>query len=209
MRLCNYKFLKSFLLLLFVACLQVSARGLAQNITLSLKNASILTVLDAIEKQTGHSFIYDKKLVQKIGNVSIEADNQSLDTVLAILFRNKAIDFKVSGNYIVLSSKTNHPVVESITNGANSRIPILVRDTIRGKVTDSTGKPLSGATVRVKGQKSVVLTDADGNYAIVKTISGNAFLEFSYVGYASRQVSLNNRTTLTIQLSEEAAIRKA
>lgn len=71
--------------------------------------------------------------------------------------------------------------------------------TITGKVSDENGAPLLGATVAVKGTTKGTLTDIDGNYSI--SVSADAVLVFSYVGYLTQEIAVgtNNVLDLTLQ----------
>ena len=74
--------------------------------------------------------------------------------------------------------------------------------TISGKVTDENGKGLFGVTVTVKGSKgssSSAVTGEDGSYRIT-TSPGKKIAEFSYVGYASQAVSIDNRSVINISM---------
>ena len=74
---------------------------------------------------------------------------------------------------------------------------------VKGQVVDQDGEPLIGATVRVKGVQSGVVTDFDGNFEI--SAAGNATLVISYVGYKDREVAVRNRAILeAIQLESDA-----
>ena len=74
---------------------------------------------------------------------------------------------------------------------------------VKGQVVDQDGEPLIGATVRVKGVQSGVVTDIDGNFEI--SAAGNATLVISYVGYKDREVAVRNRAILeVIQLESDA-----
>lgn len=63
--------------------------------------------------------------------------------------------------------------------------------TIRGKVTGSDGAALVGATVKVKGAATSVLTDDGGNFSIAVSKT-NATLIVSYVGYRDKEVAVKN-----------------
>ena len=74
---------------------------------------------------------------------------------------------------------------------------------VKGQVVDQDGEPLIGATVRVKGVQSGVVTDIDGNFEI--SAAGNATLVISYVGYKDREVAVRNRAILeAIQLESDS-----
>ena len=74
--------------------------------------------------------------------------------------------------------------------------------TVRGKVTDSSGEPIIGATVMLSGNQTVgALTDMDGNYSI--NVPSNSSLIFSCVGYATQTVPVSGRTTVDVMMPED------
>lgn len=75
--------------------------------------------------------------------------------------------------------------------------------TVKGKVTDSRGEPVIGATVMLSSNQTVgALTDMDGAYSI--TVPSNSTLSFSCVGFASQDVNVEGRSVIDIVLSEDA-----
>ncbi|RDC56411.1 TonB-dependent receptor [Pedobacter chinensis] len=61
---------------------------------------------------------------------------------------------------------------------------------ISGTVTDKkTGETLIGVSVKIKGTNKGVSTDVDGHYTLQAMANGNYILEFSYVGYQTKEVS--------------------
>jgi TonB-linked SusC/RagA family outer membrane protein len=74
--------------------------------------------------------------------------------------------------------------------------------TVSGKVTDADGgDALPGVAVRVKNTTQGTVTDMDGNYRI-DLPAGDATLQFTFVGYADREVAVGNRSVVDVQLSE-------
>ncbi len=73
--------------------------------------------------------------------------------------------------------------------------------TVRGKVT-SGETALSSVTIQVKGTKTATQTDKNGDYSI--SVSANASLIFTSVGYADREVKINNQTSINVQLEPSA-----
>jgi hypothetical protein len=69
---------------------------------------------------------------------------------------------------------------------------------ITGKVIGDDGTSLPGVAVTIKGTTKGTNTDADGNFRI--SVSSNASLVFSYVGYKSEEVAVGNQTSLKISL---------
>ncbi|MCC9136683.1 SusC/RagA family TonB-linked outer membrane protein [Pontibacter silvestris] len=76
--------------------------------------------------------------------------------------------------------------------------------TVTGRVTDAeTGTGLPGVTVVLKGTTTAAPTGADGNYTI-NVSDGTGTLVFSYIGYESQEVPINNRSTIDVQLGTDA-----
>ncbi|MFM7359060.1 MAG: carboxypeptidase regulatory-like domain-containing protein, partial [Sediminibacterium sp.] len=76
--------------------------------------------------------------------------------------------------------------------------------TITGRVTDEKGVPLSGATVFVN-DRLAKQTDSDGGYSIVVP-GGTTKFTVSYIGFASREVDLGNKTQVNVALLLEDKI---
>lgn len=74
--------------------------------------------------------------------------------------------------------------------------------TVKGVVKDKQGMPLPGVSVKLKGSTTAVSTGATGTYAI--TAPANGTLIFSNIGFTSREVAVNNKTQIDIDLLEEA-----
>ncbi|TFH39514.1 MAG: TonB-dependent receptor [Bacteroidia bacterium] len=73
---------------------------------------------------------------------------------------------------------------------------------ITGKVTEeSTGQPMPGVTIQIKGTSQGTATDLDGSYSIQVT-GPDAVLEFSFVGYAQQEITVGNKTTIDVTMVE-------
>ena len=74
--------------------------------------------------------------------------------------------------------------------------------TVRGKVTDSRGEPVIGATVMLSSNQTVgTQTDLSGNYSI--SVPSSASLIYSCVGYATQTVAVAGRSVIDIVLAED------
>ncbi|WP_316837343.1 TonB-dependent receptor [Pedobacter nutrimenti] len=76
---------------------------------------------------------------------------------------------------------------------------------IQGIVTDSIGKPLPGVTVHVKKTTLGIITNTDGYY-VINVANDQAVLIFSAVGYITKEVPVNNKLNINIQLLEDKKI---
>ena len=75
---------------------------------------------------------------------------------------------------------------------------------VSGTVTSSEDNmPLPGVSIILKGTTSGVSTDFDGKYSI-NVPNGNGTLIFSYIGFESREASINRQPTINISLETDA-----
>ena len=82
-------------------------------------------------------------------------------------------------------------------------VGMVKAQTVTGNVSDELG-PLVGANVLVKGTTNGAQTDFDGNFTL-DGVEGSATLVFSYVGYKSQEVKVNNRSTVDVVMQEDAS----
>ncbi len=73
---------------------------------------------------------------------------------------------------------------------------------VSGKVTDENGMPLLGVNVIVKDQTRGTTTDYDGNFTIQNLSSGDV-LQFSYLGFVPREVTVSEQESLNIVLETD------
>jgi TonB-dependent starch-binding outer membrane protein SusC len=75
---------------------------------------------------------------------------------------------------------------------------------VTGTVTSSEdGSPIPYATILVQGQRGVgATTDLDGNYTI-ESISPDAVLVFSYIGFITQEIAVNNRGRIDVVMQPD------
>ena len=71
---------------------------------------------------------------------------------------------------------------------------------VKGVVTDPSGEPIIGATVKAAGSKLGVVTDLDGKFSI--DAAPDAALTITYVGMETKTVKAQAGKTLTITLKD-------
>ncbi len=75
--------------------------------------------------------------------------------------------------------------------------------TIEGKVMDENSEPVPGVNVLVKGTAQGTITDLDGQYRLNVGDDVETLL-FSYVGYETQEVDINNQSTINVNLAVDA-----
>lgn len=78
---------------------------------------------------------------------------------------------------------------------------ISAQSLVKGLVSDESGEPVIGATVRVLGTNDGTVTDLDGRFQV--TAKSNAQLSISYIGYVTQKVNVGGRTNIAITLKSE------
>jgi len=72
---------------------------------------------------------------------------------------------------------------------------------LTGKVTDQTGEPIIGASIKVKGTNSGTVTDVSGTFRLNGT--GKGTIVISYIGYQTQEISVNGQSNVLVQLKED------
>lgn len=189
------KFTAIFLL---VACLQVSASGFGQKVTISEKHASLQKIFKEINKQTGFQFLFNDKLIKSVGKIDIKVANASVQEVLTECLKGQPLTFTITGNAIAIKPK--EPEVQKAENSK-----VVNSIDISGIVKDERGEPIQSVSVVVPGTPLGGMTNEKGAYSI-RGVPENASLVFSYIGYQSQTLPINGRNvinvTLKVQLSQ-------
>ncbi|MCX2739988.1 SusC/RagA family TonB-linked outer membrane protein [Pontibacter anaerobius] len=98
-------------------------------------------------------------------------------------------------------------VTSSVTAGSATGLRPLPMEaaqaiTLIGKVTDENGSGLPGVTVVLKGTTKGTTTDVEGNFSLAVP-DGNGTLVFSFIGYTSKEVTINNQSTFSVSLAPD------
>ncbi|MDP2335781.1 MAG: TonB-dependent receptor [Bacteroidota bacterium] len=185
--------MRTTLFILFVTISQAFALGTySQNtrLSLNLKNATIKDVLQVIENKSEFYFMYDATKVNVEQKVDIASNNMLVTEILDRVFREAGITYEISNRLIALnSSNTAIPVSENIQK-------------ITGKITDSSGSPLPGVSVVVKGTTNGTITDTNGIYSL-SNIPENATLQFSFVGMKMQEIKVEGKATVNVKMEDE------
>ena len=82
---------------------------------------------------------------------------------------------------------------------------LQAQNVISGTVNGTDGSPVPGVNILQKGTTNGAVTDFDGNYSL-SLKPGSQILVFSYLGYRTQEVPIDNRATVSIQLEEDVEL---
>lgn len=95
------------------------------------------------------------------------------------------------------------PLQAGETGGTEpSTLHTMAAFSVKGKITDAQGESIVGATVRIKGKSTGVISDVDGRFEL-SSVSEGTVLIVSYIGYKTQEVTVT-RQELQIVLQEDA-----
>ncbi len=182
---------------LFLACLLLfSAQVWAQrekSVSIQLRQAPLSVFLEQVESQTGYSFAFNNADVDLTIPITVSVRNENVTSVLSRVLRENGLTAKIEGDRIFL---------EKLPPVANADEPDGKRSrTITGTVRDENGIPLIGAGVFIKGTRSGVVTDSQGNFSI--QAPEEAWLVASYLGFNDAEVPTGKKSTISIVLTED------
>lgn len=190
------RIMKLTTVLMIAACLQISARGLSQTVTIQEKNASLQKIFEDIRQQTGYQFFYIDETLRSAGPVTLSVRNESLEKVLALCFRDQPLTYTISDKTIIVKRKAAGQTALASPAAAP------VDTAVKGRVVDEIGQPLEGVSVTIVGSSTGTTTDAAGNFAL--TVPDGATIRFSSVGYKAVEEKIAGRTTIDIRLRKNA-----
>ncbi|MCE9351389.1 TonB-dependent receptor [Phocaeicola vulgatus] len=83
----------------------------------------------------------------------------------------------------------------------SSTLGMMAQNSVNGKVTDSTGEPIIGASVLEKGTTNGTITDFNGNFSLM--VSSRAVLQITYIGYMPVEVIVSDKSTVNVTMKED------
>ena len=169
-------------------CLNLSAYS--QGITLKFKNITVKEAIEQLKEKSGYAFVFSSIDVNTGKRISVTANNATIEEIVKqILQGQNQLSYEIQGNKIVIKKaqpKPDNPVKK-------------IKAT--GKVVDTNGDPVIGATVKEQGTSNGTISDMDGNFSF--EVADNADLEVSYVGYQSLHIKVQNGKVPAIILKED------
>lgn len=198
-----YLFMRLGLLpMILICCLagmavaeSANAQGLLdKKVSLLAEQKEVRNILQQLSKQTDAKFIYSAQKIPAAKKVSLKATEERLGDVLQKLFDPLGIVYKISGNQILLVSGEQREVP---INSSQENETAYRNKEVRGTITDSTGLPLQGVSISVRGNSGVgTSSDANGKYIL--DVPDNAVIVFTMVGYETVELAVSGRDVINV-----------
>lgn len=166
-------------------------------VTLNIEKGYMKDAIKAIESQTEYLFVYNTGKVDLNKQVTIHVKNKPLNEVLQKLLGNTGISYAFQNKNILLEVKDSG---SKTTTTSNKKAKIA----IKGKVVDSKGEPLIGASVKERGANTGTITNIDGEFTLMADKDG--VLDASYIGFIAQSVAIKGRNVVAITLAEDVKV---
>lgn len=187
----NGKYLLLFVFL--VAALQAKSPvyGQAKTFTVSLKNVTLKEVISYVEKNSQYVFFFKPEVINQSTQISVSLKNATVKQLLDKVSEQANIVYEMKERQIVLKEKK----VSEQSVSQKKRL-------LQGLVKDEQGNPIIGASIQLKNTGTGVITDLDGLFQIQVT-DKNSVIVISYIGYVTQEISVGDRSSITVQLKED------
>lgn len=189
----NGKYLLLFVFCFLVAALQAKSPvyGQAKTFTVSLKNVTLKEVISYVEKNSQYVFFFKPEVINQSTQISVSLKNATVKQLLDKVSEQANIVYEMKERQIVLKEKK----VSEQSVSQKKRL-------LQGLVKDEQGNPIIGASIQLKNTGTGVITDLNGLFQIQVT-DKNSVIVISYIGYVTQEISVGDRSSITVQLKED------
>ena len=153
-------------------------------------------VFNIIQKQTKYRFIYPQDLFVNMPNVQLKKGVIQVSKLLEQSLAGTNVNFKLS--------EDNTIVIRENNKTDNLKTIEVQQHQVSGTITDQANLPLPGANILEKGTINGTQTDLDGKFSITLK-SQNAVLVVSFLGFVTKEIVINNQTTIKVVLQQDSA----
>ncbi|HWJ27099.1 MAG TPA: carboxypeptidase-like regulatory domain-containing protein, partial [Flavisolibacter sp.] len=172
-------------------------------INLELKNESLINGFKKIESASSFYFMYREEDVKNINHLNIANSSRPIADFLTLMLAHTELDFKQVDQRIWIVRKNSPEKSIQQVSIQSSQNSFDNDDLVSGIVTNNNGEPMSGVSIFLKGSSLGTSTDEDGKFRI--SIPPGGVLIFSFVGYETQEVPVNNQTVINIGLRQSLA----
>ncbi|MNK12613.1 TonB-dependent Receptor Plug Domain protein [compost metagenome] len=172
----NITYLYIFLITILMPHM-VKAQGLDKIINLPAKGLTGLKIVTAIKEQSAIKFNYGEPINTRLSATIKTSSRQIRVKELLDLLKNACgLTYEISGNYITLSLQPSTKIVPQNPGR------------ISGKIVDSKGEAMPGASVRLVESNKLISSSVDGTYQLIAS-TGTYTIEVSYISFETKRIA--------------------
>ena len=191
----------------FLLCIlsQTNAYALQDSLHVNLKanQISISSIFKVLHKQTGYIVFYNNNMLNDNERMNVDFVNEGVKDLLNYVIKDKDLTFVIKDRLIVLHKKQTKSSFSPVVERTSSPERSLSEFRVSGVVKTSSGEPLPGVSVILKGTKSGASTNSKGEYSLMMP-DGDGTLIFSFTGFETREIRVNNQSTIDVRLEVTA-----
>lgn len=173
-----------------------AAQAQSEPVTIDISHGTVKQLFKSIEKQTPYTFVYRNNVVNDRSSVDVHCNKKALSDLLSEVLSPMGISYTLNNRTITLV-KARTAEESGAASATSARL-------VHGRVTDTEGEPVIGASVTVDGSKRGVSTDIDGNFSI--SAAPGQKLTISCVSYNPETVKVTDSGDIAVTLSDNVRL---
>jgi len=159
-----------------------------KDLSVDLKNVSIVEVFKDLQVKTDFDFFYKNEQIPSKKRVSVSMKNTTVEKVLDYVLKGTNLEYKIIKKDIVISLKKKGNIYPKI---------------ISGLVIDSNKQGIPGVNISIKGTIEGTVTDIDGNYSL-KVTDANQVLVYTYIGMITKELIVSATKNFDVTLNDDS-----
>jgi hypothetical protein len=225
---CQYALIGILLLISYQARPQNELYAAASPRSVRLEAYSLKQGLKEVEKAFNVSIAYKDEWVDNKTIQNTKASFQTVEEALDMMLRQTTLYYEKGGErfYVIYEKKKVSKTAMAEHSASISTTPLLLSYptftspdyladrlatlqqkedaaiAVSGKVRDENGADFPGVNILVKGTSIGTSTDINGDYSL-EVPDQSSVLVFSFIGYATQEVTVGSSTTLNITMTPD------
>src|SRR5690606_893485 len=178
---------------LLLGMMVVSAEGFSQKrLTVVVTEGTLNDLFLQIQAQSDYLILYRDDVLGRARpeRISLKLKNKKIDQILDRALEGTSLTYRIAGRQIALLEEGSVRTAQA-------------QEEVSGVVRDTTGAPLPGVSVQIKGTTLGTTTDMEGHFSIPATLGD--VLVVSLMGFLTEEVTLSDQDELVIQLQQDVA----
>lgn len=193
--LCKFIRLIRLVTLFFIfSFVRVNAASYGQKLTIKNATLNYRQIFMEIKQQTGYDVLWQATQFNASEHIAVSFIDASLKEVMNTCIEGKHFSYTIEGMSIVITAK--EPVKGDI-------VQVIRQDSViySGIVFDEKGRPMVGATIRLKDGSRSTFSNRSGEFRLYGPLKGSLII--SYVGYLNKEITLlrlKNKSSLSVSM---------